>query len=410
VTSSPAARRFRPLAACLLALLLAGAAEAVIRFGGSFWLSLALYLAAAAVFVPGAFPPLPSAGEPEARGRGRLSPFALCLLASLLACGLGLRALWGVHGQGQGNYEEIAGKWWIASGILVLLAGFLAGRRFDIPERWGRARFPSTRAGRIAVIAALAVILGVAVVTRLVGLAHVPYGINPDEGDQAAVAIQIVRGVNHVGIFGFGWYHISMVYFKLLAAVMAFAGLDVGGARVFGALCGIATVAVVTSLGVRHFGWRAGLISGGLLAAMGGAIQFSRMTTVAAPTQTLWAISAAAFLEAARRGRAWAWVVAGLTGGLSIYFYPTGRLWCLIAIPFGLWLLFKGPRGSRGRTADGLAVAPGSSPCAPRRRPSSSGRTRGGSNTCGRNGAPRACSPRRSRTASASSIAIRTAT
>src|SRR5204863_3623990 len=128
--------------------------------------------------------------------------------------------------------------------------------------RWGRARFPATRAGRIAAIAALAAILAIALVTRLPGLGHLPFGINPDEGDRAAPAIQIVRGSNQVGIFGFGWYHISMVYFKLLAAVMAVSGLDVAGARVFGALCGVVTVVVVTALGVRHFGWRAGLLSG----------------------------------------------------------------------------------------------------------------------------------------------------
>ena len=334
----------------MLALLLAGAAEAVIRSGGSFWLSLALLVAAAAVFAPGAFPPPAGAGEPVASGSRRPWAFALCLAASLVACGLSLRAM-------RGDNQALAGRWWIASGVLVLLAAVLAGRRFDIPARWGRARFPATRAGRFAAIAAIVLILGVAAATRLVDLAHVPYGINPDEGDRAAPAMAIVRGLNPVGLFGFGWYHISMVYFRLLAAVMAVSGLNVGGARVFGALCGFATVALVTAFGIRHFGWRAGLLSGGLLSSMGVAIQFSRITTEAQPTQTLWAISAAAFLEAARRGRAWAWAVAGLAGGLSIYFYPTGRLWCLIALPFGLWLLLKGPRGARARTAGGLAIA-----------------------------------------------------
>ncbi len=350
MTSSTAARRFRPLAACIFALLLAGAAEAVIRTGHSFWTSLALYIAAAVVFAPEAFPLPGFAGESAARGSWRLVALAGGLVASLIACVVGLRALWS-------DRQGAAGGWWIVSLVLVLLGGLFAGGRLDIPARWGRARFPTTRAGRTALIAAIAVIIGVAAVTRLVGLARVPYGINPDEGDRAAPAMQIVRGLNHTGLFGFGWYHISMVYFRLLAAVMSVSGLDVGGARVFGALCGVVTVAIVIALGARHFGWRAGLLSGGLLASMGAAIQFSRITTEAQPTQTLWAISAAAFLEAARRGRAWAWIVAGLAGGLSIYFYPTGRLWCLIAIPFGLSLLLRGPKGTRARTAGGLAIA-----------------------------------------------------
>src|SRR5437762_2800462 len=103
-----------PLAACVLALLLAGAAEAVIRSGHSFWLSLALYLAAAAVFVPGAFPPPAPTGELEARGRGRLWAFALCLAGSLVACGLGLRAL-------RDEREATAAIFWITSAVLTLL-------------------------------------------------------------------------------------------------------------------------------------------------------------------------------------------------------------------------------------------------------------------------------------------------
>jgi hypothetical protein len=147
VTSSTAARRFRPLAACVLALLLAGAAEAVIRTGHSFWLSLALSIAAAAVFVPGAFPLPASTGEPDSRGRRHPWAFDLCLAASLIACGVGLRAL-------SGEREATAGIWWIASSLLVLLAALFAGKRFDIPARWSRTRFPATRAGRLAVIAA----------------------------------------------------------------------------------------------------------------------------------------------------------------------------------------------------------------------------------------------------------------
>ena len=94
MTSSTAARRFRPLAACIFALLLAGAAEAVIRTGHSFWTSLALYIAAAVVFAPEAFPLPGFTGESAPRGSGRLLALAGGLVASLIACVVGLRALW----------------------------------------------------------------------------------------------------------------------------------------------------------------------------------------------------------------------------------------------------------------------------------------------------------------------------
>ncbi|HKF43653.1 MAG TPA: PA14 domain-containing protein [Thermoanaerobaculia bacterium] len=349
--TSSSARRSRQAAAGALALVLAASGEAIIRSGRSFWLGLALYAAAALVFAPGAFPPLPTKDEPSA-GSPRLRPwlFAACLALSLAVAGASLRSLW------LDNERRVAAGW-IASAALGLVAAILAGRSFDVPARWGAAPLPSTRAGRAWAAAGLAVILVAAAATRLFGLAKVPFGINPDEGDRAAPAIRILLGTDLRSVFDFGWYHISMVYFKVLAGVMSFAGMNVAGARAFGALCGVLTVAVVTFLAIRHFGWRTGIFSGLLLAAMGVAIQFSRITTEATPTALLWAISAAAFLEAARSGRAWTWALAGLSGGFSLYFYPTGRMWCLIAAAFGIALLVKGPAGSRARTAAGLAVA-----------------------------------------------------
>ena len=350
VTTS-SARRLRLAAAGAVALVLAASGEAIIRSGRSFWLGLALYAAAAAVLAPGAFPALaPGEGRPLESPRLRLWLFLGCLLVSLLAGAAGLRSLW------LGN-DRPATAGWIASLALGLAAAILAGRRLDVPARWGAAPLPATRAGRLWAGAGVAIILAVSAATRFFGLSRIPFGINPDEGDRAAPAMRILLGTDLRSIFDFGWYHISMVYFKVLAAVMSVTGMNVAGARAFGAICGFLTVAVVTAMAARHFGWRAGLLSGLLLAGMGVAIQFSRITTEATPTALLWAVSAAAFLEAARSGRAWTWALAGLSGGFSLYFYPTGRMWCLIAIPFGIALLLKGPRGTRARTAAGLAVA-----------------------------------------------------
>src|SRR6516162_8503585 len=53
------------------------------------------------------------------------------------------------------------------------------------------------------------------------------------------------------------------------------------------------------------------------------------MVTEAGPTVLLWAISIGSFLEAMRTRQPWAWCVAGLTGGLGLYFYPMARLWAL---------------------------------------------------------------------------------
>jgi hypothetical protein len=112
------------------------------------------------------------------------------------------------------------------------------------------------------------------------------------------VSIQIVRGQNSSSVFCVGWYHLSMVCFMLLALVMRLFGLTFAGARVLGAICGLLTAGILTWIGVRHFGWRAGLLTGVVFSTLGVALQFSRETSEAAPTATLWT------LQAARSGKA----------------------------------------------------------------------------------------------------------
>ncbi len=344
-----AALKSRPRFACAAALGLAAAGEAVVRTGHAWYAGAALTLAGALLLAPGAWPAPEPGGAPVPASRGGriLAAFAA------LAAAFGVAAAVLLWRESEGPSFTL----WRLSLAALFAASVAAGRGLDVPERWDAARLPAGRSSRLALLGFGAVLLAAAAGVRLWNLAGVPFGVNPDEGDQAALAMQVAGGFNTDGWFAYGWYHLSMVYFKLLAAVMSVAGMDVAGARVFGALCGLATVAVVTVLAIRHFGWRAGLLAGTLLSFMGGAIQFSRVTTVAAPTQTLWALSAAGFLEAARRGRAWAWGLAGAAGGLSIFFYPTGRLWCLLAIPFSIAVFLRASRETRARTAAGVAFA-----------------------------------------------------
>jgi 4-amino-4-deoxy-L-arabinose transferase-like glycosyltransferase len=348
-----AAVRSRPRLACAAALVCAAAGDAVMRAPSLPWYAgAALTLAGALLLAPGAWPP--AAAEPGESS----SPRATRPVAVLAVLGLAAAALAAASARAYLREKpDLSFSLWCAA-LLALLAGALgAGRSLDVPARWGAVRLPPTRPARLALAGGFAALLAAAACVRFWHLARIPYGVNPDEGDQAALAMQIAGGFNTDPWFGFGWYHLSMVYFKLLAAAMTWTGFDVAGARVFGALCGVALVAIVAGFVSRHFGWRAGLLAGALLAFMGGAIQFSRVTTVAAPTQVLWALSAAGFLEAARRGRAWAWGLAGAAGGLSIFFYPTGRLWCLLAIPLCVAVFLRAPRGVRGRAAAGVAFA-----------------------------------------------------
>ncbi len=364
------------LGAGLLAVGLAGCGEAVIRSRNFSGLGGALYFLGIVLFTVGAWP-LPSApggslptadsprvppndGSPRAlqdsrEGRRSSSWWrgaALLIVAAVIAIGTNVAMLSRLR---RGNESAATVTLWLFSVAVLLLGGILAGDSTVHAPCWSATLWPRTRPGRLRLVLVVLLLLAVAALSRFPGLDKVPYGINADEGDRAAVSIQIVRGQNASSVFGTGWYHLSMVYFKLLALVMRFFGLNFAGARVLGAICGLLTAVILTWVGVRHFGWRAGLLTGVIFSTLGVALQFSRETSEAAPTATLWAASAALFLEAARSGKAWAWIGAGIAGGASVYFYPTGRLWSVLAVLYCLYLLLRGPQ--RGRVAAGILLA-----------------------------------------------------
>src|SRR6266545_1386330 len=365
-----------PLVVGLLAVGLAGWGEAVIRSKNFSGLGGALYFLGIVLFAIGAWPlpsapgdpssaaessrvpstgpsaAIPQASQGERRRSSRWRGMVLLIGAMVLAIGTNVVMLSRLR---RGNESATTVTLWLFSVALLLLAGILGGESTAWTPRWSTPSWPRTLRARLSLVLLLLLLLAVAALCRFQRLDKVPYGINADEGDQAAVAIQIVRGQNTTSVFGTGWYHLSMVYFKLLALVMKFAGLSFSGARVLGAICGLVTFAILTWTGIRHFGWRAGLLAGVILSTLGVALQFSRETTVAGPTTTLWALAAAFFLEAARSGKAWAWVGAGSAGGASVYFYPTGRLWPVLAALFCIYLFARGPQ--RRKVAAGVFLA-----------------------------------------------------
>jgi hypothetical protein len=357
----PAPRDLLALAGGVGALLLAAAGEALVESHNTTPVSLLLYLVAIALFAASAWlvPPapvdLPVLGPvaPATAGRQRRT-WAIAGGGVGLAILLDLGALSLLHE----DIRSIAGAWlWVASLLVLGVTGVVLHRRWGWLPRWGEAAGPATARGRWVAPAILVAVLALAAAARLLGLDKVPLGINADEGDRAATAIQIMRGDNTESIFDYGWYFISMLYFWLLAGVLKILGAGYVQARVFGALAGLLATGIVSWIGIRHFGWRVGLLAGGLLAVLAVALQFSRETSESGVTAMLWALSVACFLEAARTGRAWAWIGAGFAGGFSLYFYPTGRLWAVLAAAYCLYLLAHGLGGRRPAVLRGVALA-----------------------------------------------------
>lgn len=189
------------------------------------------------------------------------------------------------------------------------------------PERW-RWTGPLILAALLVIAAAL----------RLPDLADIPQGINPDEGDRASTSIDLLNGEAPAGWFDSGWFFINMIYFRTLAASLVLFGRDVAGGRMLSALVGIAFVGVIAWIGVRNFGWRTGLLATAFATGMTMTVQHSRLITEAGITGLMWAISIGGFLEGARTGRLWAWALAGISGGLGLYYYPSARLWAAGAV------------------------------------------------------------------------------
>lgn len=250
---------------------------------------------------------------------------------------------------------------WIASLLVLLTAVSLARPLASLPPAWTTPHWPiSRRAGRV-LLGTLAVLVLGACLARLVGLAHIPGGIKADEGDRAATAMSILSGNATRNIFDTGWFYISNVYFSVLALFLKVLGVGYAQARVFGGVSSVLTFVVTIWIALRHFGPRAAVLTALLGVVLGVSLQFARQTDEATPTAFLWAVSIALFLEAAREGRLWAWAGAGVAGGLSIYFYPQGRVWGALAVVLCLYFFVRLGSARRvnvlvGSLAAGLAA------------------------------------------------------
>jgi hypothetical protein len=271
------------------------------------------------------------------------------LLASGLVLAVGLTVVNAVRLE-QNIADPQGPLLWVAAMLALLAFGVLASG----PVR-GVTRAPSLRS--MALWLALAALLVYGAAIRLTSLATIPLGINPDEGDRASTALDVLDGRAPLSLFDSGWYFINMVYFRLLALCLSIFGPDIAGGRTGSALVGIAFLGGLAWLACRHFGWRVGLVALALATAAELPLQHSRLIAETGPTALLWVISIGAFLEGARGGRPWAFVVAGLSGGLGLYFYPSARLWAIGAVltVVVIWLMAR--QGRAAILARGFALA-----------------------------------------------------
>lgn len=337
----------------LAALVLGGAGEWLTRAAGSpGWGALVLG-AAGSCLAFDAFRAPKRLGEEEPAGpvRRGARPALLLSLAAALACSITILGL--LHRDFESGGAVAL---WVLGLGFVIGGGLLAGTWLLIPARWPAHSVRSGTRTRRSLWAVLLLVIALGGAARLIGLSSVPNGINPDEGDRAAVALYRLQAPNPPTIFGRGWYHISNVYFALLATSMKWFGTNYAGARVLGALSGTASLVALVYVGARNFGWFAGLAAGGLYALWGAGLMFARENTEAGPTALLWTLAVGFLLEAARTNRLIAWIGAAVGGGLSIYFYPPGRVYLAFYLFVAAVLVLRVGRGLRCRVLAAAAA------------------------------------------------------
>jgi 4-amino-4-deoxy-L-arabinose transferase-like glycosyltransferase len=196
------------------------------------------------------------------------------------------------------------------------------------------------RQGMEAFLAASMLLL--AAVLRFHDLEYHP-GIFGDEGERGMDARAILEG-RPAPFFGSGWAGIPNLYYTLAAAMLRLFGDGLFGLRMLSALSGLVTVFLIYRTGRLLWGPRAGLLAGTFLAASPLALQFSRLAGESTPTGALWAAGFFFLFRTLCLGALRDASLSGVSFGLGLYFYPSGKLAFLLLPALCAYLLLVGGR------------------------------------------------------------------
>ena len=201
----------------------------------------------------------------------------------------------------------------------------------------------------------LAVTLAVAAIFRLWAPGHgIPWAVDPQEAENIGRVLAIMRSGDYnphafdqPGLIF--WLHLPVACARFLLGAMrgdwtSLAGVPlealVPWARVFTAIAGVATVAIVHQVGMR-WGARHALIAAGLLAVMPLHVAASRQATGTVPLTLFTTLCLLLSLVAHERARPRAFAWAGVAAGLACATSYGGAL----ALPLPLlaaWMTYPG--------------------------------------------------------------------
>ena len=232
----------------------------------------------------------------------------------------------------------LAGILWIA-GIAVLLCSAFFGSH----ALWGDSsatRLPRWPTWEMALLAVLFVL---ALLSRVWNLTDFPDNIYPDEIMTGTVATQsyISPTTPPPSVFSTLWSGIDLpaLWFWFVAVFLKLGGTSLAMLRLPAALFGAATVIALYAL-LRGTWDRYAAIAGTTIIAFSVSnVHYSRLALNNIVTQFFWATCFFFLLRALRSRRPSDWVLAGLSAGLSEYFYYGTRLLPFILAVFMVFLV-----------------------------------------------------------------------
>ena len=316
-------------------LLVASAVLAVVLWGRQNWISA-----------------FPSDATARTRvNRSRLFYLFGVTIAMLLVLAADLR-----HAAAPTETFGLAGILWIAGMALLLCSAF-----FGSHSLWGVSSAPRLPRWPTWEMALLAVMFVLALLSRVWNLTNFPDNIYPDEIMTGTVATQsyLSPTTPPPSVFSTLWSGIDLpaLWFWFVAVFLKLGGTSLAMLRLPAALFGAATVVPLYALLRGTWGRYAAIAGSTIMAFSISNVHYSRLALNNIVTQFFWATCFFFLLRALRSRRPSDWVLAGLSAGLSEYFYYGTRLLPFILAVFMVFLLALHWKQARQHTGGFLLLA-----------------------------------------------------
>jgi 4-amino-4-deoxy-L-arabinose transferase-like glycosyltransferase len=252
----------------------------------------------------------------------------------------------------------LAGVLWIAGIASLLCSAFFGSHSLRSISSAPRLLRWSTWE-----MALLAVLFVLALLSRVWNLTNFPDNIYPDEIMTGTVATQnyISPTTPPPSVFSTLWSGIDLpaLWFCIVAGFLELGGTSLAMLRLPAALFGAATVIPLYALLRGTWGRYAAIAGSTIMAFSVSNVHYSRLALNNIVTQFFWATCFFFLLRALRSRRPCDWTLAGLSAGLSEYFYYGTRLLPFILGMFMVFLLAAHWKHARQYASGFLLLAGG---------------------------------------------------